>query len=126
MPPKSRLEQVDGVECRLNLGTRMVVVGSGLVSNEERITFRLKSGELLDEAVRRCPKFARLAALAAGNVEPRAAAPADASGANRELAKLAMALAMKMADSSSLWRRAPYGHSRSLTGSSQSRRCGAG
>jgi len=35
MPPKSRLEQVDGVECRLNLGTRMVVVGSGLVCNEE-------------------------------------------------------------------------------------------
>ena len=45
MPPKvkSQVEHVDGVHCILNIASRAVVIGTGLVANAERDSFKLKA-----------------------------------------------------------------------------------
>lgn len=58
---------IDGVGCRVDSEGKRVVVGTGLVSNDERDTFTLKrNGGTLEEQVRSRPKFANLVSLAAG------------------------------------------------------------
>lgn len=78
MPPKAKslVELVDGVHCTYNIASRVVVVGTGLVTNAERDTFKLKVDASLADAVRARPKFALFAAAAASAVD--AAAPTDA------------------------------------------------
>ena len=53
MAPKAKSEvaHVDGVHCILNISSRVVVVGTGLVANAERDTFKLKAsgGSLADQ-----------------------------------------------------------------------------
>ena len=63
---KSQVEHVDGVHCILNLASKVVVVGTGLVANAERDTFKLKASGTLADQVRARPKFALFAAAMAG------------------------------------------------------------
>ena len=79
MPPKTKslVEYIDGVHCIQNISSRLVVVGTGLVANSERDTFKLKVGTSLADGVRERPKFALFAAAAAASV----AAPCDAEPA---------------------------------------------
>ena len=67
MPPKAKslVEYIDGVHCVQNITSRVVVVGTGLVANSERDTFKLKAGKSLADEVRSRPKFALFAAAAA-------------------------------------------------------------
>ena len=67
MKSKSRVEVVDGVNCSHNLASDIVVVGSGLVGHDQRDCFKLKAGSTLEAQVRARPKFAALAAAAAGS-----------------------------------------------------------
>ena len=69
MPPKkatSRELIVEGVHCRISEGKKtVVVIGTGLVSNDERGTFTLtKSGGSLEDQVRAHKKFPALLAKA--------------------------------------------------------------
>ena len=67
MAPKraSRVEPIDGVDVWVDKTGKKVVVGSKLLSNEERDSFTLtQNGGTLEEQVRARPKFAGLAALA--------------------------------------------------------------
>ena len=57
--------EVDGVPYRHDLASGIVVVGSGLVSNDRRDTFKLKAGRTLEAQLRERPKFKDLAAAAA-------------------------------------------------------------
>ena len=77
MSPKAKSVAfpVDGVQCSVDLKSRVVTVGSGLVGNEERDRFKLAVGVALEprellkaqvsELARKRPKFAALAARAA-------------------------------------------------------------
>ena len=65
-PKKARVEWVDGVHCSHNLASGLVIVGTGLVGHDQRDSFRLKAHSTLEEQVRARPKFAALAAAAAG------------------------------------------------------------
>jgi len=56
---------VDGLHCSHNLASNVVVVGTGLVSHKERISFKLKVDTSLEAQVRAHPKFAALVAAAA-------------------------------------------------------------
>ena len=53
MPPKAKslVEYIDGVHCVQNITSRVVVVGTGLVANSERDTFKLKAGKSLADEV---------------------------------------------------------------------------
>ena len=72
---KSVAFPVDGVQCSVDLKSRIVIVGSGLVGNDERDAFKLPVTVPLEpheqlkayvsERVRIRPKFAGLAARAA-------------------------------------------------------------
>lgn len=87
---KSDVGDVDGVPYILNIASRVVVVGTGLVSNDLRDTFKLKAGSSLEEQARARPKFKALVAAAAaaegdaeGDAEGEADADADVdAGAN--------------------------------------------
>ena len=68
--PKSIADYVDGVQYILNISSRLVVVGTGLVANAERDTFKLKvspESPSLEEQVRARPKFAMFAVAAAAS-----------------------------------------------------------
>ena len=68
--PKSIAKYVDGVHYILNISSRLVVVGTGLVANAERDTFKLKvspESPSLEEQVRARPKFAMFAVAAAAS-----------------------------------------------------------
>ena len=56
---------VDGVPYSHNLASGIVVVGSGLVSNDKRDTFKLNVQGTLEAQLRSRPKFMELAAVAA-------------------------------------------------------------
>jgi hypothetical protein len=66
MPPKPKavVGNVDGVPYSHNLASGLVVVGSGLVPNDRRDTFKVKAGNTLELQVRARPKFKELAAAA--------------------------------------------------------------
>ena len=89
MPPKtkSQVEHVDGVHCILNIASRMVVVGTGLVANTERDTFKLKasarSGSLAEQ-VRARPKFARFVHAAAAATSSAETEPPPAQEPKRQ------------------------------------------
>jgi len=74
MPPKkkSRVEHVDGVHCSLNIASGIVIVGSGIVSNDKRDSFKLKADSPLEDQVRARPKFKELVAAAAAALQPPA------------------------------------------------------
>ena len=66
---KSVVGDVDGVPYILNLASRVVVLGTGLVSNDQRDTFKLSSkstAPTLEEQARLRPKFKALVAAAKG------------------------------------------------------------
>ena len=63
---KARVEWVDGVHCSHNFASGNVIVGTGLVGHDQRDCFKLKAHSTLEEQVRARPKFAALAAAAAG------------------------------------------------------------
>ena len=68
--PKSIADYVDGVHYILNISSRLVVVGTGLVANAEPDTFKLKvspESPSLEEQVRARPKFAMFAVAAAAS-----------------------------------------------------------
>ena len=64
-PKKARVAWVDGVHCSHNFASGNVIVGTGLVSHDQRDCFRLKAHSTLEEQVRARPKFVALAAAAA-------------------------------------------------------------
>ena len=75
--------EVDNVPYRHDLVSGIVVVGSGLVSNNKRDTFKLKSGSTLEAQLRARPKFKDLAAAAvaaAGAEEASGEAVGEAAG----------------------------------------------
>ena len=84
MAPKQRAVtgDVDGVPYRHNLASGIIVVGSGLVSNDKRDTFKLKAEGTIEAQLRARPKFKELAAAAAfcggGNEAEATPAPAAA------------------------------------------------
>ena len=88
MPPKkatSEVDYVDGVHYSLNLGSKMVCVGTGVVSNNERDTFRQKTTGAdcpsLADQIRGRPKWqAILAAAAAKEIPEAVAAIAESAG----------------------------------------------
>eukprot|EP00966_Prymnesium_polylepis_P070513 1638650-Prymnesium_polylepis.1 len=67
MPPKKKavVGDVDGVPYSHNLSSALVVVGSRLVSNNRRDTFKIKASSTLEVQVRARPKFKELASIAA-------------------------------------------------------------
>ena len=78
MPPKkSHVEIIDGVKCSHNFASGNVVVGSGLVGNDERDCFKLKAGSTLESQVRARPRFAQLAEYAASQSLPAEQTPAE-------------------------------------------------
>ena len=56
MPPKQKavVGDVDGVPYSHNLSSGLVVVGSGLVSNDRRDTFKIKADSTLEAQVSWC------------------------------------------------------------------------
>ena len=69
----SRLPIMWMVSTILNISSRLVVVGTGLVANAERDTFKLKvspESPSLEEQVRARPKFAMFAVAAAERLPP--------------------------------------------------------
>ena len=116
MSPKSKSVAfpVDGVQCSVDLKSRVVTVGSGLVGNDERDRFKLAVGMALEtrellmaqvsELARKRPKFAALAARAA---------LADATPSGPSLAShichCLATLALPVAQVARVLRRAPTG-----------------
>ena len=91
MPPKakSQVEHVDGIHCILNISSRIVVVGTGLVANPERDTFKLKAnGGSLAAQVRARPRFALLAAAAADSSSSHKATAAAQPSSSAEDSEL--------------------------------------
>ena len=107
MPPKSKIEHVDGVHCTFNTKSGIVVVGTGLVSNDKRDTFKLKaSGGSLAEQVRARPRFIEyfkplLAALADHGAAQSASAAASSAAEPSSPAAAASSAASSSAASSS-------------------------
>lgn len=73
--------QIDGVPYSHNIATGIVVVGSGLVSNNKRDTFKLKAEGTLEAQLRSRPKFMELAAAVtvdhSGGIEAEAEPATD-------------------------------------------------
>lgn len=70
MPPKKAVSttgtiEPEGVPYSINLSSKIVVVGTGVVSNNERDTFRQKASPSLEEQIRARPSFAAFVAAAA-------------------------------------------------------------
>jgi len=88
MPPKMRavVGVVDGVTYSHNVASGIIVVGSGLVSNDRRDTFKLKAGQTLEAQLRARPKFQDLVAAATAKAsQPSAEYPqADQQSAGLE------------------------------------------
>ena len=91
MPPKKQataiVDHVDGVHYSLNLSSNMVCVGTGVVSNKDRDTFRQKTSAdclSLEEQIRARPKWPSIRAAAAdqGIKEAVAAVAATAVSAS--------------------------------------------
>lgn len=88
MPPKKAVSttgtiEPEGVPYSINLNSKIVVVGTGVVSNTERDTFRQKAEPSLEEQIRARPGFAAIAAAAAmvGSSSIAPLAEASSSGA---------------------------------------------
>ena len=66
MPPKPKavVGNVDGVSYSHNLASGIVVVGTGIISNDRRDTFKLKADSTLESQIRARPQFKELAAIA--------------------------------------------------------------
>ena len=77
MPPKkptSEVDYVDGVHYSLNISSKMICVGTGVVSNSERDTFRQKASPSVAEQIRSRPRWPTILAAAAAKGIPAAVA----------------------------------------------------
>ena len=91
MPPKKATAQtgkvlVDGVAVpySVDLKSRLVVVGTGVVSNSERDTFRQKASPMLEQQIKDRPRFAAILA-AARSPDAAATVASQPSPHSREL-----------------------------------------
>ena len=90
MPPKkptSVTDYIDGVHYSHNLTSKMVTVGTGVVSNHERDTFRLKASPSLEDQVKSRPKWQALLAAAAAKGNSAAVAAIASAAATVALEK---------------------------------------
>ena len=112
---KSDVGDVDGVPYILNIASKVIVLGTGLVSNDERDTFKLKATSSLEEQARARPTFKALAAAAA------AAAAAQSGLGDDPVADGNAAADVGDADAASIPAHRLYGRERWRTRQSQLR-----